>query len=57
MDSTLGQGYESQASAFAGNPYLDPKYSGYHKNLFQLLFIIIHLSHYLFSDWPKEYSE
>jgi len=29
----LGKGYQPQSSAWADNPYLDPDYSGYHKNL------------------------
>ena len=56
MDSTLGQGYEPQASGFADNSYLDLKYSGYHKKSHSII-IIVHLSHYLFSDLTKAYSE
>ena len=38
----LGKGYQPQPSASADNPYLDLDYSGYHENLIQKLFIIIH---------------
>ena len=31
----LGKGYEQKPKAEADNPYLDPNYSGYHKNLIQ----------------------
>ena len=31
----LGKGYERKPKAEADNPYLDPNYSGYHKNLIQ----------------------
>ena len=31
----LGKGYQPQPSASADNPYLEPDYSGYHKNLIQ----------------------
>ena len=37
---SLGKGYQPQPTASADNPYLDFDYSGYHKNLIQLLFII-----------------
>jgi len=36
----LGKGYQPQPSASAANSYLDLDYSGYHKNLIQLLFNI-----------------
>ena len=31
----LGKGYERKPKVEADNPYLDPNYSGYHKNLIQ----------------------
>ena len=31
----LSKGYQPQPPASADNPYLDPDYSGYHKNLIQ----------------------
>ena len=31
----VGKGYQPQPSALVDNPYLDPDYSGYHKNLIQ----------------------
>ena len=31
----LGKGYQPQPPASADSPYLDPDYSGYHKNLIQ----------------------
>jgi len=36
----LGKGYQPQTSAPVDNPYGDLDYSGYHKNLIQLLFSI-----------------
>ena len=39
----LGKGYQPQPSASVDNPYLDLDYSGYHKNLIQWLFSIIHV--------------
>ena len=36
----LSNGYESQPSPSADNPYLDRDYSGYDKNLIQQLFRI-----------------
>ena len=35
----LGKSYHPQPPTSADNPYLDFDYSGYHKNLIQLLFI------------------
>ena len=35
----LGKGYQPQPLASADNPYFDLDYSGYHKNLIQLVII------------------
>ena len=40
----LGKGYQPQSSASADDHYLDLDYSGYHKNLIQQLFNILHVS-------------
>ena len=34
-DQGFSEGYWPQPSASGDNPYLDPDYSGYHKNLIQ----------------------